>query len=103
MADSDQVRAIKARYRRSLKDKAAVARDWLASYKAGGLTTEQTGEFAGWLHQLAGSAGMYQYEDIAESARALMAQVENDATIGNVLEQPLAALISQLESHADES
>ena len=71
--DSPQVQQLKSRYKASLPEKSAQIAELQSLIVAGQPSLSQslqdTHEF---LHKLAGSAGMYDYDDIAVLARATM-------------------------------
>lgn len=73
-SESTQLLAIKQRYKESLLDKAEYLSIW-SSRTGRGIADYQ--ELAAWLHKVAGSAGMYGYEELAEKARQLMQCTEN--------------------------
>ena len=72
MTDSPQVAALKEKYHRSLTTKAETAFEWVESCRLEWATSDAPKEIAAWLHQLAGSAGMYGYDRVAAQARTLL-------------------------------
>lgn len=92
---SPQIQAIRERYKSSLPEKAELIAeqiDLISSSKAGSLD-----ECHGVLHKLAGSSGMYGYEDIALLCRSAMARVQDMDTIQLLNE--LTDLKDLLEKH----
>ncbi len=71
-AESDQVRALRTRYKESLPEKAALVREWHHQETGNGISEAGIDDLSSWLHKLAGSAGMYEYQDISDFARSLM-------------------------------
>ena len=84
MSDSPQLKAIKGRYKVSLKAKADFLDAWLSSAQEGLI---ELAELAEWLHKLAGSAGMYGYEEVSNDARQLMLDAERYTTIDSRSEE----------------
>ena len=97
MADSDQVAAIKARYRQSLSEKAETVLGWRAKIQAGVLLANERSELAEWLHRLAGSSGMYGYAEIATLTRQLMHRAEGGDVASSFIDEmkQLADLLKQ--------
>ncbi len=62
---SDLVEQVKLRYKQSLVEKADKLETLWTKYK------HQPDELSSFLHQLAGSAGMYGYDDITEQSISL--------------------------------
>lgn len=103
--ESPQVRALKERYQQSLAEKSQTLGeliDRLASNKHQGMADIEAGDgdsIADYLHRLAGSAGMYGYDDIAQLARTAIAdqrQGETDYLATNLAE--LRSLLDQYSS-----
>lgn len=77
--ESPQIKAIKARYKVSLSEKA----DMLANHldildNDSQRHSRQFNDLSEDLHKLAGSSGMYGYEDIALLARSVMTMIEQN-------------------------
>lgn len=99
-SDSAEVLAIKARYRRSMGDKAKqVAQQLNALQAANAQATHALRQsLHDDLHKLAGSSGMYGYHDIAQCAQHAMIKLAEHNLVD--LEQHLAELQMLLEHHA---
>ena len=71
--DSPQIQQLKSRYKASLPEKAAQTAE-LESLLLGeqAMLQQSLQDIHEFLHKLAGSAGMYDYDDIAVLARAAM-------------------------------
>ena len=97
--DSPQVQAIRARYKASLPDKAALFSSYLQRLLAQSpLTHSDYDDLHGELHKLAGSSGMYGYSDISELARGTMSLIA-DRQYDRLTEQ-LGQLRDLLLEHA---
>ena len=71
--DSPQVQQLKSRYKASLPEKSEQIAELQSSLQREQPSSQQTlEEIHEFLHKLAGSAGMYDYDDIAGLARATM-------------------------------
>lgn len=97
MSESDQVRALRARYRESLSEKAEIVRQWHARSLENGWDKVDEAELGAWLHKLAGSAGMYEYDEIAEMARSLLPDLSESKIPLAKLQQKLNELLETLE------
>jgi len=95
LQDSIKVQQLKHRYRNSLAEKAAELDSALAAiefdHPGATATVQQLHEY---LHKLAGSAGMYGYDDIASSARSSM--VLTNARLGVASESAIRQSINEL-------
>lgn len=67
--DSDRINAIKRRYLDSFSDKLIVLKQYQQQIDVG-VQDIAFSEIATFLHQLAGSAGMYEFADIAKFAKS---------------------------------
>lgn len=88
MQDSPQIAAIKLRYQQSFAEKAEVIAEHLAAHLTGedsAITLQDTRDM---LHKLAGSSGMYSYNDISSVCRSAMDRIDQD---------DLTALANRLE------
>lgn len=100
--DSPQVAALRQRYRKSFSDKAAVVAEFHQSLSDDSsafclsLLNEDSETVSDYLHKLAGSAGMYEYDDIAALARKGMSQCKQEDVQG------LLASLSQLRDLLDQ-
>jgi HPt (histidine-containing phosphotransfer) domain-containing protein len=98
---SAEIEAVRQRYQASLMDKALTVSNCLTAlesdqgccHQAG---VQQTQEF---LHKLAGSSGMYGYQDISELARTAMRDIEQNDQ--NNLHKRLSQLRELLVSHSE--
>ena len=78
--ESPQVAAIRARYQSSLKDKA----EMLATHSAAVVSSKDNNldvaleALRDDLHKLAGSSGMYGYEDISKVCRHAMSAIDEE-------------------------
>ena len=78
--ESPQVAALRIRYQNSFPEKSAAIAEFQELLSAGDPTSGATAlnknseTASDYLHKLAGSAGMYEYDDIAALARQGMAQ-----------------------------
>ena len=71
--DSPQIQQLKSRYKASLPEKSAQIAELQSLLQSGQPSVPQTlKDIHEFLHKLAGSAGMYDYDDIAALARASM-------------------------------
>ena len=76
--DSPQVQQLKLRYRASFRDKAAELQRFASELSAiSKRQAEHLAEARAFLHKLAGSAGMYGYQNIADLARGAMHDIDN--------------------------
>lgn len=78
--DSPQIKAIRARYQSSLKEKAEFVEQYSAELSD--VDSENYQEnlafFRAELHKLAGSSGMYGYKDVCDLSRRAMSCIDND-------------------------
>lgn len=93
---SPQIQAIRERYKISLPEKAELIAELLEELTQSNLDAFANSHSA--LHKLAGSSGMYGYDDIAELCRNAMISAQQEDT--QLLIQQLSELISMLEKHA---
>lgn len=84
---SPQIAEIRARYQASLPDKAAMIEEHIGVLSGGFVTDVQIEEAHEMLHKLAGSAGMYGYDNVSMLSRSAMT---------NTSQQSLDVLLSQL-------
>lgn len=95
MPDSPQIQAIKQRYKESLKEKAVMVAEFRSKIEIDtefDLMKEE-------LHKLAGSSGMYGYQDLADTCRAAMGSIDSEA-IGALSEQ-LNLIIGLLNQYSE--
>ena len=95
MSDSPQIQAIKQRYRESLKEKA----DMVAKFRSSIEVESQFDLMKEELHKLAGSSGMYGYQDLADTCRAAMGSIDSDA-IG-ILADQLDLIVGLLNQYSE--
>jgi len=96
--DSPQIAAIKVRYQQSFEDKAEVVSDHLNALLGGESITLSLTDTREMLHKLAGSSGMYGYDDISTICRTAMKRVDQSQT--SVLINELEQLKDLLEQYA---
>lgn len=103
MQDSPQVQAIQARYKASFNDKAAMLNDFLSQIQAhlgdADLIARFSQELHEELHKLAGSLGMYGYDDFALLARDGMRHTKDNDI--DAVQRSVQQLISHLQSSAN--
>jgi len=88
VSDSPQIAAIKLRYQQSFSEKAEIIAAHLASQlgdEEHGFSLQDTREM---LHKLAGSSGMYEYNDISSVCRSAMDRID---------QKDYTALVNRLE------
>lgn len=95
MSDSPQIQAIKQRYRESLKEKA----DMVAKFRSSIEVESQFDLMKEELHKLAGSSGMYGYQDLADTCRAAMGSIDSDAV--GVLADQLDLIVGLLNQYSE--
>ncbi|GAA6137196.1 hypothetical protein NBRC116583_09430 [Arenicella sp. 4NH20-0111] len=91
MTDSPQIQEIKARYKASFPEKANMLSGFMRVVSTGGELTILREE----LHKLAGSSGMYSYDDISSLCRKAMQSIDNDQLEN--LHNELSQLINLVE------
>jgi len=75
--ESRQIQELKYRYKLSLDDKANMIDDYFRNVvESKSLDSHMLEELNGFLHKLAGSSGMYGYEDIASLSRESMNSIQ---------------------------
>ena len=89
VTDSPKIAALKTQYRASFPEKLALFNSLLAKVVESSGSQESRSDLHEYLHKLAGSSGMYGYENISALCRRLMDEV-GSAHIGQ--------LASELES-----
>lgn len=92
MEESQQVRAIRARYVASFPEKAEMVAACISLAKAQSVTEANLLEVKEHMHKLAGSSGMYGYKDVCDVARSSMMAIDSDDT---------SSLLSDLEQLRD--
>lgn len=93
---SPQIQAIRERYKISLPEKAELIAEQVEALTQADANAFEESHNA--LHKLAGSSGMYGYDDIAVLCRnAMLSAQKKDAQL---LIQQLSELIALLETHA---
>jgi HPt (histidine-containing phosphotransfer) domain-containing protein len=105
LQDSPQVQQLKARYKASLPEKSAQIAELQRSLLGENAILQQSlQDIHEYLHKLAGSAGMYDYADIAVLARAamqlLIVQAAETTDINHV-DAELSKIRSLLLEHSD--
>jgi chemotaxis protein histidine kinase CheA len=97
--DSDQVRALRQRYKTSLLAKADSIKEQVHEIAVSEhANTQLLNALHADLHKLAGSSGMYGYTDIAELTRAAMQDIAEQSN--SELLKHLRKLTDLLEHHA---
>ena len=77
--DSPQVAAIRARYKASFNEKKSLIYGYLQSLKDDDVDVESVYlDLHSELHKLAGSSGMYGYDDISEICRLIMKEISGE-------------------------
>lgn len=95
--NTPEIQAIRDRYKKSLPEKAELIEEQRQSLVNSNVNAYE--QLHSLLHKLAGSSGMYGYDDIAALCRSAMVNAQNkDKT---VLDQKLKELISMLIKHAE--
>lgn len=95
--DSPQVQAIRERFRNSFSDKADALKALSQQIKANQQQPEEAlNEAHETLHKLAGSFGMYGYDDLSNLCRTGMAQAQSSDMDG--LQVSMRELIGLLEA-----
>ena len=84
---SPQIIELRARYQSSLPEKAAMIEEHIVMLSSGGDSDDKISETHEVLHKLAGSAGMYGYDEISSLCRQAMT---------NSSQQNLSLLLPQL-------
>lgn len=100
-ADSPQILALKERYKSSFLEKIAEISECLDAVQAEQASREDVIKLRDLLHKLAGSSGMYGYDDISVASRSAMRAAEKNENLKEIrgLVASVADLISLLESH----
>ena len=95
--ESPQVKALKERYKASFPEKIELLNEQLLSLST--QASEKSGfvEVRESLHKLAGSSGMYGYDDISLSCRNAMSIIDEADTVG--LSSGLKEVIRLLEQY----
>jgi HPt (histidine-containing phosphotransfer) domain-containing protein len=93
---SPQIQAIRERYKTSLPEKAELIAEQVDALSQSNASAFDETHSA--LHKLAGSSGMYGYDDIAVICRSAMVSAQQKDT--QLLIQQLSELIAMLEKHA---
>lgn len=77
-SESAQILAIRARYKKSLVEKAAIIEERTALIKNSSSQelAETLAAYRDELHKLAGSSGMYGYQDICDLCRRAMSNID---------------------------
>ncbi len=100
--DSPQVLALKERYKSSLEEKVQVLSDHLIAIESEEATLDELSELRSFLHKLAGSSGMYGYDDISAASREAMLvadQVDSMTNLGD-LSVMTSEVVKLLQSHS---
>ena len=93
---SSQIQAIRERYKVSLPEKAELVAELVDALAQASPNAFDESHSA--LHKLAGSSGMYGYDDVALLCRSAMLSCQQQDT--QSLVRQLSELISMLEKHA---
>jgi len=99
--DSPQILALKERYKSSFAEKVQMIAEYLLVIESDRVSLESVSELRGFLHKLAGSAGMYGYDDISLASRKAMvcADKVNDLLQVDELISSARNVINLLESN----
>lgn len=98
MPEFDQIKALHERYRQSLNGKADSLDSLINEITVSAPSTKASqtkqkallDELRDWLHKVAGSSGMYGYNEINTKSRALMTDLQaSEMTMSNSLENRL--------------
>ena len=92
--DSPQILALKERYKSSLDDKVQMLSDYLIAIDSDEATLTELSELRGFLHKLAGSSGMYGYDDISAASREAMLLADQVDSMANI--DDLRAMTSEV-------
>ncbi len=95
--DSLQILAIRARYQKSFAEKLQQLKVLEANYQKS-QKQDALDELKEYLHKLAGSSGMYGYDDLSHACRAAMAAI--DEGMLQTLDQQLVLAQELLSKHA---
>ncbi len=100
--DSPQIKAIRARYKTSLNEKAELIERYIAelSEDSSKNIPENITIFRSELHKLAGSSGMYGYQDVCDLCRQAMDRIDtqNLAELPSITSQLHELLLSYSKS-----
>lgn len=97
--ESEQIQAIRSRYKHSLSEKSEQISQYLNSIMDVEDFSDQIfTDLHEHLHKLAGSSGMYGYDDVASHSRQAMQQIVNNDEAG--LTSNLLALRNLLKQYA---
>ncbi len=88
--ESPQILALKERYKSSLVDKMQSLSDYLIAIESDDATLDQVAELRGFLHKLAGSSGMYDYDDISVASRKAMLAADKVENVAHIDELKVA-------------
>lgn len=77
MQDTPQVQAIRARYKASFPEKAKMIINCISLIDDKSVVESDFLEIKEHLHKLAGSSGMYGYQDVCDVARSSMVSAES--------------------------
>lgn len=99
MSESSQVQAIRARYKHSLPDKVNMVSDLLFALTEPKTDLDEAlNNINEDVHKLAGSSGMYGYDDVSNLAREVICHIENREM--QQIEASLLELRNLLQQHA---
>lgn len=97
--NSDRINELRMRYKRSLAEKAEMLETLSAKIPTQmPVSEEMQSEIHEFLHKLAGSSGMYGYQDIAELSRAALTELEKQQL--PALTEQLVQIRNLLQQHA---
>jgi len=99
--DSPQILALKERYKNSLEEKVQMLSDYLVAIESDEATLDEFSELRGFLHKLAGSSGMYGYNDISAASREAMLVADQVDSIADIddLRVMTSKVVKLLQSH----
>ena len=100
MTESQQIQALRAQYQASLLEKSKTASAWAQTLELNAQLDDVGVELEAWLHKIAGSAGMYGYQNIAQKARELMARLASKNSLGAEISRELAQLSDMMAAHS---
>ncbi len=99
--DSPQILALKQRYKSSLEDKVELLSGYLTAIESDEASLDQVSEMRSFLHKLAGSSGMYGYNDISAASREAMTAADQIESVANIDELSILTreVVKLLQSH----
>jgi len=96
-SESPQIQALKQRYKASLVDKIELVLQQIEAIETSAGASDSIAEAHDVLHKLAGSSGMYGYDDINILCRDVMAELDALTVDGSIA--ALKQVVELLEQH----